>query len=53
MMVIYDPTSHKYPGYEKYVRPFLFHYFDGCHGNRKDPGLCNWVVPGTWPEWAL
>ena len=48
MMVIYDcyvPAP--------YNRPWTRPYFDGCHGNRTHPGLSNWVVPGTWPDWAL
>lgn len=42
-MILYDPI------YKVWHRP----YFDGCYGNRTDPGLCAWVVPGTWPDWTL
>lgn len=48
MMVIYDPTSK--PPYNK---PWWRSYFDGCFGDRVTPCLSTWVVPGTWPEWAL
>lgn len=48
MMVIYDYTASA-----PYNKPWTRSYFDGCFGNRKTPGLCVWVVPGTWPEWTL
>lgn len=49
MMVIYDPT------YGVFLSPagHAHGYFDGCFGDRLDPGLSSWVVPGTWPIWCL
>lgn len=47
MMVIYDGTSPRRE-YVIFIRP----PFDGCHGTRKG-SMCNWVVPGTWPDWML
>lgn len=49
MMIIYDPRS-----YTGKCVPWHRTYFDGCFGERTDsPSKCSWVVPGTWPEWAL
>jgi hypothetical protein len=49
MMVIYDCTAR--PPYNK---PWYRTPFDGCFGDRTHPpSLCNWVVPGTWPDWML
>lgn len=54
MLIVYDPSSHKYRGYERYARPWCYGpAFDECFGDRTDPGLCSWVVPGTWPWWML
>lgn len=48
MMVIYDPYAK--PPYNK---PWCRSAFVGCFGDRKEPGLSSWIVPGTWPEWML
>lgn len=48
MMVIYDCTAQS-----PYNQPWTHPYFDGCFGNRNEPSLCNWVVPGTWPIRAV
>lgn len=49
MMIIYDSSA-----IAPYNAPWARSYFDGCFGGRKSPaGLSVWVVPGTWPEWAL
>lgn len=49
MMVIYDPFARL--GYAG--RAWTRDYFDGCFGDRREPSLSTWVVPGTWPAWAL
>ena len=48
MMIIYDPS-----GYGGINYPWCRSAFDGCHGDRKDPGLQSWFVPGTIPSWML
>ncbi len=53
MMICYDPVFGIATGSSS-CRPFAFHYYDGCFGDRIDtPSRCAWVVPGTWPVWAL
>lgn len=42
MMVVYVPD------YGVFVRT----PFDGIFGDLGS-SRCNWVVPGTWPEWML
>jgi hypothetical protein len=51
MMVIYVPNYDSALHQRGRGRPFLFHPFDGCFGDRLAPSLSNWVVPGTWPDW--
>ncbi len=64
MMVIYDPNfgggtkvfnkGKKQEWSHNYSQCWTSHYYDGCFGDRKDtPSKSTWVVPGTWPEWAL
>lgn len=48
MMVIYVPP------YKGWLAPGIFTrgYFDGCFADLGGT-RSSWVVPGTWPEWAL
>lgn len=43
MMVVYVP----------YSAIFTRTPFDGCFGDLPSSTRCNWVVPGTWPDWML
>lgn len=53
MMICYDPIFGRATPSSS-CKPFAMRYYDGCFGDRADtPSKCSWVVPGTWPEWAL
>jgi hypothetical protein len=43
MMLVYVPR------YGAFARG----YFDGCFSDRTEASCSSWMVPGTWPDWAL